>query len=60
MVTNAGDCFFFDYGIVACWGLTKVQELAVVGWGGWAVGWLAGGKMCVYIFAEEGGQCGAW
>ena len=24
------DVFFFDYGVVACWGMTKNQELTVV------------------------------
>lgn len=25
-----GDCFFFDYGVVACWGMTKSQEMTLV------------------------------
>ncbi|KAL6757794.1 hypothetical protein V8C86DRAFT_2613487 [Haematococcus lacustris] len=25
-----GDCFFFDYGVVACWGMTKSQEMTIV------------------------------
>jgi len=25
-----GDIFFFDYGVVACWGMTKSQEMTVV------------------------------
>uniref|UniRef100_A0A7S3QPF7 DUF155 domain-containing protein n=1 Tax=Dunaliella tertiolecta TaxID=3047 RepID=A0A7S3QPF7_DUNTE len=25
-----GDVFFFDYGVVACWGLTKSQEMTIV------------------------------
>mmetsp|Transcript_22848 Transcript_22848/g.58202 ORF Transcript_22848/g.58202 Transcript_22848/m.58202 type:complete len:461 (-) Transcript_22848:496-1878(-) len=25
-----GDIFFFDYGVVACWGLTKSQEMTIV------------------------------
>lgn len=36
-----GDCFFFDYGVVACWGLTKAQEMTLVGWrlGSLVVAW---------------------
>ncbi|KXZ48550.1 hypothetical protein GPECTOR_27g721 [Gonium pectorale] len=25
-----GDVFFFDYGVVACWGMTKTQEMTIV------------------------------
>ncbi len=25
-----GDVFFFDYGVVACWGMTKSQEMTIV------------------------------
>ncbi|EFJ46435.1 hypothetical protein VOLCADRAFT_93224 [Volvox carteri f. nagariensis] len=25
-----GDVFFFDYGVVACWGMTKAQEMTIV------------------------------
>jgi hypothetical protein len=39
------DIFFFDYGVVACWGMTKNQEWTVVrgiaaqvGWGEWSGG----------------------
>lgn len=28
--TPGGDVFFFDYGVVACWGLSKQQEAAVI------------------------------
>lgn len=28
--TPGGDIFFFDYGVVACWGLTKSQEMTIV------------------------------
>lgn len=25
-----GDVFFFDYGVVACWGMIKAQEMTLV------------------------------
>ena len=25
-----GDVFFFDYGLVACWGMSKAQEMTLV------------------------------
>ncbi|GIL66175.1 hypothetical protein Vafri_19780 [Volvox africanus] len=29
-IQPGGDVFFFDYGVVACWGMTKAQEMTIV------------------------------